>query len=649
MSRTVERSSTANRTVAELFLGSQQFGNIRRSPRLCSADMGDGQPAEGRSKSLGRLRRLIGFSLSLVWTAARVPFVLLIVLQLLGGGLLALQVLSVQWVLHQILAIGTPAASQTILVGAVVALAVLTAASAATGSVQQFLSRYVGESVARAMWHRLLDVSTRVGLRQFESPDFFDRLDRVRTSAITRPFQVTNGIIAVIGSAASGLGLAITLASFNPLLLPLLLISGLPIILTSRRESRLEFRFNVEQTQPQRRRVYTSVLLTGRDEAKEVRAFGLSQYFRSSFDNLYARYLGDLTAHLRRRAGYNVAGQLVSAIVLGLTLLILVWLIAAGGLGVASAGAALVAVRMLASQIQALTAGIQAIFESGLFIDDLEEFIALTPTDSDPDATADPLEFHEIEGRDIVFTYPGRDTPAVDRVNIRIRQGEIVALVGENGSGKTTLAKIIAGLYPLDGGSVTWDGIEADSLPPGSLRASTAVIFQDFVRYAMDGRTNIALGRADLPPDDARITEAAVAAGADDFLAALPASYRTPLTRWFDNGNDLSGGQWQRIAIARAFYRDAPLVVLDEPSSALDPRAEYDLFSSLRATIRGKSALVISHRFSTVRNADRIYVMDGGRVVESGTHDQLMDRDGVYAELFTLQAAAYLPTAERPV
>lgn len=214
-----------------------------------------------------------------MWSAARAPFIWLVVLQLTGAGLLAAQVLSVQWALDGILSLGSPDSSVSTVATSVALLALLTAATAVIGAVQGSLSRYVGESVARAMWHRVLDVSTTVGLKQFESPEFFDRLERVRSSALTRPFQVTNGVIACIGAIAAGTGLAITLASFNPLLLPLLLLSGVPVLLTSRQESRLEFRFNVAQTQRIRRRQYTSILLTGRDEAKEVRAFGLARTF----------------------------------------------------------------------------------------------------------------------------------------------------------------------------------------------------------------------------------------------------------------------------------------------------------------------------------------------------------------------------------
>lgn len=578
-----------------------------------------------------------------MWSAARAPFIWLVVLQLTGAGLLAAQVLSVQWALDGILSLGSPDSSVSTVATSVALLALLTAATAVIGAVQGSLSRYVGESVARAMWHRVLDVSTTVGLKQFESPEFFDRLERVRSSALTRPFQVTNGVIACIGAIAAGTGLAITLASFNPLLLPLLLLSGVPVLLTSRQESRLEFRFNVAQTQRIRRRQYTSILLTGRDEAKEVRAFGLAPNLRARFDVLYAEYLEALRSHLRRRGGYSVIGQLTSAIVLGATLLVLVWLIATGGLDVASAGAALVAVRMLASQVQTLSSGIQTIFESGLFVDDLEEFVALAPRHGIEAGPVTPLATAAVEATGLSFTYPGASSPAVDDVDLSIGEGQVVALVGENGSGKTTLAKLIGGLYPPDAGSIAWNGVAGSTLDPRVVSASTAFIFQDFVRYAMDAETNIALGRADVAADARRVRDAASAAGAGDFLTALPNGYDTTLTRLFEGGVDLSGGQWQRVAIARAFYRDAPLVILDEPSAALDPRAEYDLFSSLRRSIRGRSALVISHRFSTVRNADRIYVMDAGRVVEHGNHEELMRHDGIYADLFRLQAAAYLP------
>lgn len=596
-------------------------------------------------RSLGRLRGLIGYSTSLVWRSARHPFVALSCIQLATASLLAAQVLTVQWLLNAFLSLPSDGGVGRVL-APVTVMALLTALAAVMGSVQGSLSRYVGEKVARTMWQHILDVSTGVGLRQYEDPSFFDRLERVRTSALTRPFQVTSGVIATVGSLLTAVGLAVTLASFNPLLLPLLAVGGLPVMLTSRQESRLEFRFNISQTQPTRQRAYLSLLMTERDEAKEVRAFALARNLRARFNSTYDTYLQALGTHLGQRTMLSAFGQFTAALVLGLTLMVLTWLISTGGLSIASAGAALIAVRMLAGQVQQLASGVQSIFESGLFIDDLQSFLALALQHPRREV-AEQLWFSEIVAEDVRFTYPGRESPALDGVSLRIGRGEVVALVGENGSGKTTLAKIIAGLYPADSGAILWDGVPQAELPEGTVGSSTAVIFQDFVRYAMDARTNIALGLADEPVDDTRVHQAARAAGADTFVDQLPQGYNTPLTRLFDGGHDLSGGQWQRLAIARAFYRNAPLVILDEPSAALDPRAEFELFSSLRATLKGRSALIVSHRFSTVRNASRIYVLDAGRITEFGTHEELIAHQGAYADLFHLQASAYLPTKDK--
>lgn len=591
-------------------------------------------------RSVVRLHELVGFSLRMVWASARAAFSWLMTFQIVNAVILALQVLSVQWVLDGILSVETGGARAVI--APVLILAGLTAASAVVGSVQNSLGRFVGESVSRRMWGEILDVSTRVGLVSYEDPGFFDHLERVRGSALTRPLQVTNGLIGCVGALAAGIGLGATLFGFSPLLLPLLLVGAIPLLFTSRWESRREYAFNVDQTTKIRQRTYMALLLTGRDEAKEVRSYGLPRTLRARYDSLYDTYLRQLANHLKRRGLLNATGQGLSALALVATLLVLVWLIADGAVTVAQAGAALVAVRMLASQVQALMGGVQSIFESGLFIDDLQDFLARKPAEPPDSAPAQPLDFDRIVAEDVQFTYPGKKQPALDGVSMKIDRGEIVALVGENGSGKSTLAKLVAGLYEPSTGQIRWDGMPVTPATSSTVRASTAVIFQDFVRYAVDARSNIAFGRPDVEVDQAEVERAAEASGAAAAIDSLPDGYDTTLTRLFDGGQDLSGGQWQRVAIARAFYKDSPLVILDEPSAALDPRAEYDLFASLRETLRGRSALVISHRFSTVRNADRIYVLDQGRVIESGSHDELMRQSGVYAELFRLQASTYL-------
>ena len=611
--------------------------------------MGDIDPvqlqvnARRQRRSFGRLSRLVSSSVRLVWTSTKRPFVALIGLQIIAALALAAMVLVVKQTLDAVLLLTAGETSGTALWLPVGLLAGLTGVSAITGALQGNLQRYVGENVSRTMWQRVLGVATSVSLRHFESPDFYDRLRRVQTSGMTRPYQVTKGLMSMAGALIASIGLAAAIVSLHPLLLPLLVLGGIPMLITSRKESRLEFDFAVQQTPSQRMRAYLTLIQTGRDEAKEIRAFDLAKPLGQRFDSTYETYIDDLRGHLKRRSAWNVAGNVGSAILLAVTLAVLVWLIADGQVGVAAAGAAIVAIRALAGQIQTLFGGVQQVFESGLFLEDLEKFMEVAADAEVEDAGAEAdKELQELAVDRVSFSYPGSDAAALNDVSISLRRGEIVAIVGENGSGKTTLAKIIAGLYDPDAGTVRWNGVDSKTLRRASLRSRVAVIFQDFVRYALSAQENIALLGRDQHVDHARVRGAAEATGAASAIDSLPQGYKTPLSKMFSGGQDLSGGQWQRIALARAYYRDAPLVVLDEPTAALDPRAEHDLFASLRHVLEGRTALFISHRFSTVRTADRIYVMEAGRIVEGGTHDELMSKDGHYAELFRLQAAAYL-------
>ena len=599
-------------------------------------------PAQDQRKSVGRLTRLMARSLSMVWQSARRPFVALVGLQILNAIALVFQVIAIELALAAVLNIPASGGVSWSLVKPVLLLAGVTALTAVIASVQVGLGRYAGELVAAVMWQRVLHVATRVDLRKFESPRFYDRLQRVQASALTRPYQITYGLVSTLGGAAASIGLLVAIMLIHPALLPLLLIGGVPVLITSRQQSQLEFDFLAQQTRSMRLRTYLTWVQTGRDEAKEVRAFGLARNFGQRLNNLYADYLRDLAQHLLRRSKLGALGTLGSAVLLALTLLLLVWLISTGRLGIAEAAAALVAIRLLAGQVQHGFTGVQAVFESGLFIDDLDGFLTLAPAaEGGSRHIAPPAEFHRIRADAVSFSYPGRSQLALQATNIEINCGEVVALVGENGSGKTTLAKVIAGLYEPGSGAVRWDGTDVRTFRPELFRERVAMIFQDFVRYALSAEENIAIARPDDEIDHAAIREAAKIADADSFLSALPAGYQTPLSRRFAGGHELSGGQWQKVAIARAFYRRAPLVIIDEPTASLDARAEYELFSSLHEVLRGRTALIISHRFSTVRTADRIYVLDHGRVVEQGSHDELMVLGGRYAELFHLQASAY--------
>lgn len=600
--------------------------------------------ARQRPKSLRRLPSLIARSVRLVWSAEPRLFASATAIQLTSGVLLAAQVLLVGSVLRGILAVQAGSVAWDGIILPVAGLALVVSLSTVAGAAQGQLQRLLSEVVTHRTWTSVMEVATSVPLINFEEPEFYDRLRRVQANAVSQPFSMTQAIIAMVGSIAGMTGLVASVFVLSPLLIPLLIVAGLPLYVGTRFLSRMEFAFVVGQVPRFRWRDYLSSLQVDRDAAKEVRAFGLTDALRSRYDQVSLEYFTELRKHVRRRMAVSLTANTVSALVIGMTLIFLVWLVSNGRLEIAAAGAAIVAVRMIAGQLNALFGGVQRTFESGLFLDDLDAFLEMRPGSFETEEQGDPAPagFTSIDVEDLTFSYPGSSRPAVDGASLTIQSGEIVALVGENGSGKTTLAKLLAGLYEPSAGAIKWDGVDVRRYRRSGLRQAIALIFQDFIRYQLTARENIGFGRIESVEDTDRIRRAARQAGADDFLERLPNGLETILSRMFEGGRDLSLGQWQRVALARAFFRNAPFIILDEPTASLDPRAEHALFEALRELLSGRTILFISHRLSTVRSADRIYVLHEGKIVEHGTHDELMADGGRYAELFNLQAAAYL-------
>jgi ATP-binding cassette subfamily B protein len=315
-------------------------------------------------------------------------------------------------------------------------------------------------------------------------------------------------------------------------------------------------------------------------------------------------------------------------------------LVASGRTSLAAAGAALVAVRVLAGRLAQLSSSAASLLESSLFLDDLTDFELGLPAVAVDDRSEAP-RLGDIVVEHVSFRYPETDRDALTDVTVRVGIGEVVALVGENGSGKTTLSKIVAQLYEPTEGRMIWNGADALRFTTESRRRQVSVTFQDFVRFALPVEDNISLGRGQLRAEARDVTTAAKLAGADEFVRGLADGYATLLGKEFVGGVDLSVGQWQRLALARAFYRDARLVVLDEPTASLDARAEHALFEVVRDLFVDRAVLLITHRLSSVRNADRIYVLEGGSIAEEGDHESLLANGGLYAELYDLQAAGF--------
>lgn len=602
-----------------------------------------------RPRRLTRLPRLLVSSLRLVRNAAPREFAVNAASQLVGAIGMAAQVLVARQILTQLVETSEPTTLRAMLPSIVALAAASTIVNAANAArIEQ--QRVLGELVARYAMQQVLDVATSVDLLAFESPAFHNRLQRAYTNAASRPLQMANGLLGILSALVTMAGISAALFVIEPLFLVFVGAAYIPVWIVTARASRITYRFAVEQTERDRQRAYLGQVLTRKEEAAEIRAFRSSGYLRARYDRLYDERLRELREMAARRIRLALTGGLLTSLLNAVTTGLIVWFVTSGRLQLAEAGAAVGAIMLLGQRLALLAGSTGSLFESSLFVEDFVSFVGAMPALEAKAAAGLPAdEFRTIRARDVCFTYPSGDRSVLHEVSFEINAGEVIALVGENGSGKTTLAKLIAGLYAPTSGVIEWNGTDVVLLDPGCIQRSIGVIFQDFAKYLLSAHDNIALGDPEAGNNEQAVREAAERASINDVLEALPHGYDTKLGARFWGGSDLSGGQWQRVALARAFFRDAPLLILDEPTAALDPRSEATLFERIRDLARGRTVLVISHRFSTVRTADRIYVLEHGRITETGTHQQLMNARGQYAELFNLQAAAYLDAPDLEV
>ncbi|WP_405161026.1 ABC transporter ATP-binding protein/permease [Nocardia sp. NBC_01499] len=588
---------------------------------------------------LRKLPRLVVQVARLCWAASRVDTTVTLLLDVVAGALGAFGLLATNRVLSALFLDGpTPsrlmaAMPSLLLVGGIGVLRVgLTVGSSWS---EARLKPLVENVVER----RLFEVTTRVELVAFDDPLFHATLSRARDRGLTEAYRLVTTVTAVLTSIIGFVSAATVLGLLNPILLPLLLVAAIPDGLIALRIAKTRYQVTYQLSASRRRKWILTDLMADRRSAAEIRAFNMGGFLLDAYDQLASHVRAVQLALARRQTMMTVGGDVVGGLGLGLVYLALGLLLYYGAMPLAVAGTAMLAIRSGQSSLYGLLYAVNQCFESGLYFGDYLDFCAEAERRVPPSSErAGPVDFHSITASDIGFTYPGTVVPALRSVSVEIHRGEVVALVGENGSGKTTLAKILAGLYNPDEGTVRWDDTSVSEIDPGKLRERIAVIMQDYTRWPMSARDNITMGRA---VDGGRLAEAAEAAGVDRVVDRLGNGYDTQLDRRFRHGAELSGGQWQRIAIARGFYRDASLLICDEPTAALDPRAEHALFETVRTHSTESTVLLITHRLASVRYADRIYVLDKGQVVEHGAHRDLMAADGLYAELYALQASAY--------
>ena len=608
--------------------------------------------SHGKRRSAREIPRLVAEGIAICWRAGRRELITLGVLELLSGAGVAAEVVVGRQVLQAFLLTGDAASSGGAGSGggwssvwpSAALFGVITAVLGVVAAVQRERQRLLSELTSRYAQDRILDVTCAVELAAFDEPDFHDQVARAQAGTMHAP-QMVFGLQGLGRSVTGTIGAAAALLAVAPVLVPLALVAMVPGWLASSRRGRAFYVFGAINTPRDRERSYLAMLLTARDPAKEVRAYGLASFLRARHDRL----ADERMAELRRISSGQLRGaaiaDLIGAATIAAAIAAIMWLAFSGRLALAAAGAGAGALMLLGQRLSfaAMSAGM--LQESAMFIDDFLAFTEGSPTLAglgEPAAAAgEDGPFGPISAEGVTFSYPGSDRVALRDVSLRIEPGEIVALVGPNGSGKTTLAKLLAGLYVPGEGRVCWDRRDTRDVDRRELLGRSAIVFQDFMQYDLTARDNIALGRHQRAADTAGIVRAAEQAGADADISALPEGYDTLLGPAFIDGTDLSTGQWQRVALARAFFRDAPVAILDEPTAALDAKAEHELFTRIRELFAGRSVLLISHRFSTVRSADRIYVLREGSVVESGTHSELLALKGTYAELFTLQASPY--------
>jgi len=507
------------------------------------------------------------------------------------------------------------------------------------------LAGVVGEAHAQRVADHMHDVlhakSIELDLEYYENPQYYDTLHRAQQEAPYRPIHIAKSLVAVFQHGLSLAAMAALLLSLHWSLALIVLVAVAPEVMVHLKYANAYYAWRRKRTVTERYAQYYDWMMTGSAHAQELRLFDLGGLFMRQFRDLRDRLRNERLAMLARRSGVEFGAQAAAIVAMFGAYAFIAWRTMQGTISLGGLVMYFQAFQRGQDALRQLLRAVAGLYEDHLFLTNLYDFLDLKRKLAEPaKPTPVPRPMREgIRFEHVSFHYGAKE--ALHDVDLVIPAGATVALVGENGSGKTTLIKLMARLYDPSAGRITIDGVDLRDFATAELRREMSVIFQDYVRYNLTARENIWFGNVDREPDASRIQAAADYAGAGDLIRQLPNGLDTVLGRWFEEGSELSVGEWQKIALARALLREAQVIVLDEPTSAMDAKAEYELFQRFHALAAGRTAILISHRLSTVKMADRIYVLRAGRVVESGTHDELVGRSGAYARLFAAQASGY--------
>jgi ATP-binding cassette subfamily B protein len=586
-------------------------------------------------------------ALKLVWGADKTNTIIMAVLTLISALLPVSQAWTAKLIIDSVVAsfnagIGAQAGLQAALPYLLAEFGLLLLGAIVT-QVRRLSEHVLNARLGHFINTAIIRKALALDLQYFEDAGFYDKLQNARREADYRALGIINGAFTLVQNLITLLTFAVALIAFNPLIALILFGAAIPSFIAQNKFSSLHFRLLTWRAPEFRRMQYIEHVLTVDNSVKEVKLFGLGEPMLQRYADMFWKIFREDVDLARRRSLISLLWGLVATLSFYMAYGWIIWETVAGLITLGLMTFYLTLFRSSQGTFQGMFMGLNGLYENGLFMDNLFSFLKLEPQMSaSAQPTPTPARFKQgLEFRDVSFRYPGREDWAVRHINLRIAPGEKLALVGPNGAGKTTLIKLLTRLYDPTEGQILLDGVDLREYDPDELRRKIGVIFQDFVKYQLTVRENIGFGRIEELEDTERVAVAAERGGADEVANELPEGMDTMLGRWFHDGHELSGGQWQKVALGRAFMRDGEVLVLDEPTAALDAEREYEIFQRFRELTEGKIAVLISHRFSTVRMADTIAVVEGGRITEIGSHQELLSRGGTYGRLFELQAAGY--------